>query len=239
MSVNPSRDDAGRDPGGPRIHELVKLEFEHVTSQFTANEEMGEKRVALFVSLTAGLGAAAVLAGDKLGPAQALSSSGIFIAVNVAWLLFGYLTFLRIVQRNVTTDRYKAQLRRLRRWFVAERDAGARVLLPYDPYGSPDPERAGLTFSGRHGGKGGYAELVALIDAAIGGGLAWQIAHLVLSIALRGHWLVHPLALLVGAAGALYTWSALARSAAALYEAARTARAAAAPGAPPGPSPPS
>jgi hypothetical protein len=113
MSVNPPRDDAGRDPGGPRIHELVKLEFEHVTSQFTANEEMGEKRVALFVSLTAGLGAAAVLAGDKLGPAQALSSSGIFIAVNVAWLLFGYLTFLRIVQRNVTTDRYKAQLRQL------------------------------------------------------------------------------------------------------------------------------
>jgi hypothetical protein len=204
-----------------RVHELMTLEYEHVSDQFVANEEMGEKRVALFVSLTAGLGAAAVLGGEKLGGDRLPALPGLLIAVNAAWLLFGYLTFVRIVQRNITTDRYKAQLRQLRRWFVGEDDEVARALLPYDPYGPPDAGRAGLQFSARRGGKGGYAELIALITAAIGGGLAWQVVHLVLALRLHDHWTVHPIALLVGVVAARHTWSRLARTATLMYEAAR------------------
>jgi len=177
MSDNAQNQGPAQSLRDKKLHELISAEYKYLTEQFIANEEMGEKRVALFVSLTAGLGAAAVLAREKLANGSSVSFPEVFVAVNVAWLLFGYLTFLRIIHRNVTTDKYKRQLRKLREWFVEEGDAAARVLIPYDPYGPPDKRRKGLTFCGTKGGNGGYAELVGLINSVIAGTLGWQVTH--------------------------------------------------------------
>jgi hypothetical protein len=55
-----------REQADVRVKELMAMEYEYLTQQFIANEEMGEKRVNLFLTLSAGLGAAALVAADKL-----------------------------------------------------------------------------------------------------------------------------------------------------------------------------
>lgn len=182
MTNGVSRERAPHSDRDKKLHELITLEYKYLTDQFIKNEEMGEKRVALFVSLTAGLGAAAVLVRENFGDNSPVSFPEMFIAITFAWFLFGYLTFLRIVHRNATTDKYKKQLRKLRSWFVREEDSDGRLLIPYDPFGPPDTERTGLTFRGGSGGKGGYAELVGLINLVIAGALAWQLVYYVLGV---------------------------------------------------------
>lgn len=156
--------------GDTRVCELMRMEYEYLTASFLANEEMGEKRIALFVTLTAGLGAAAGFAYEKMG-GQAFPE--LWLGVNLAWLLFGYLTLLRILKRNKTTDDHIHRLQVLRQWFVAPEDEAARRYLPFDPYGSWKPPREGLDFHG----NGGYAEVVAFVNSMIAGALGWQLAH--------------------------------------------------------------
>jgi len=151
---------------------FLNTEYDFLKEQFISNEEMGDKRVAMFVSLTAGLGAAAVLVNDKLADGATGGFRELFLAINALWLLFGYVTFLRVVHRNKVTDTLKDQMRRVRTGIVRESDAVTRSKLPYDPYGPADKPRAGLKLIG---GKGGYAELVALIIAALSGALAFQL----------------------------------------------------------------
>lgn len=202
-----------------RVQILITMDLKYLTDQFLRNEEMGEKRVALFVSLTAGLGAASLVARERL---PSVLYPELFITITVMWLLFGYLTFLRIVQRNITTDNYKKQLRKLRKWFVEEGDQRGRSVIPYDPYGPPDKGRTGLTFRGSQGGRGGYAELVALINCGISGALAWQIAHVVLSFAPvsvnKGGRGVDVLVLAIAAASATLIWFWLSSQAARAYK---------------------
>lgn len=155
-----------------RLDELMRMEFSNLTAQFQANEEMGERRVALLVTLTAGLGAAAAFAHEHLG---AKDLPELWLGVNAAWLLFGYLTLLRILQRNAVSDRYKLRLRELRKWFVDEGDTDGRRHLPFDPYGAEETHRAGLRFFAGSGGKGGYAELVAFVNSMTAGALGWQL----------------------------------------------------------------
>lgn len=188
----------GIDRRGARVDALMTLEHEHLSAQFMANEDMGEKRVSLFFSLTAGLGAAAILAWEKLGGNAPAVYAELFIAVTGVWLMFGYLTFLRIVRRNAITDKYKRQFRALRSWFVERADIVACSLLPYNPYGEPDRFHEGLSF---HGGSGGYAEFVGLINSVIAGALAWQLTHYSGSNRSMA-------ALLVAVAAALAVWMA-------------------------------
>jgi hypothetical protein len=191
-----------------KLGDLIAMEFEAITEQFVANEEMGEKRIGLFASLTAGLGAAAALILDKKEFSAASSSLWVhelFLVTTVAWLLFGYLTFRRIVTRNNVTDGYKEKLTRLRRWYVRGSEARDLPFLPYNPEEADEP-RKGLRFNA----KGGYAELTALINAAIVGALGWQLVQYAfalagssLEFAPRYHnWL----GLAVGVVGAALAW---------------------------------
>jgi len=196
-----------------RWNELVTIEYKYISDLFRANEEMGEKRVALFVSLSAGLGAAALVAKEVWRG----TFPGIFLAVNVAWLLFGYLTFLRVVHRNTVTDKYKRQLRNLRQWFVDEGDVKVLKLIPYDPYGPPDDQHPPLRF---FSGNGGYAELAGLINAIAAGAFGWQITHLALSPDLilfpdegTGNWV----ALAVATVFVIITWKLLSYQAFRIY----------------------
>jgi hypothetical protein len=198
--------------------DLLVLDYEYLTEQLIANEEMGEKRVGLFVSLTAGLGAAAVLVLEKFGDGGATSHHELFFVVNVAWLLFGYLTFSRIIHRNVTTDDIKRQLDCIRGWFVAESDSPTlRDHLPYDP-DKPFVHRTGLKF---FRGKGGYAELVALINAVLTGAVGWQAFHYLVGLPLvpKGDdAFVKALAIEVASIAAIVVWQWQSREAAKHYK---------------------
>jgi|SRR5216684_2759091 len=203
-----------------RLEALISREHEYLNHLFISNEEMGEKRVSLFLTLTTGIGAAAVLAGEKTGNAQGMSGFHmVFLAVTVVWFLFGYVTFIRVVRRNLVADKLKVQLCEIRKWYVGESDTAALVFLPYNPYaGKQDKEynfHTKLQFS-----RGGYAELVALIDSAIAFAFGWVFCVALLSAPLvhRGkQWWAEPCAALVGAILARFVWGFLDNTAQHIY----------------------
>lgn len=197
-----------------RTAELLKMEYQYLNNSFISNEDMGEKRVSLFMTLTAGLGAAVLVALDKLSdrsPPVAL----LLLAISLAWFVLGYLTLLRILHRNLATDRYKRQLSRLREWFVARDDADALAALPYPPY--RDDDQKGREF--RFGHRGGYAELVGFINALIAAAIGFQLTAFVLSLvtptvpAGAALWLEGTMAVL----GLLVAWRYQRRLAAKVY----------------------
>ena len=175
MSSDTSRGATRDGIGEPRFHELVHMEYDYLTTQFLKNEEMGEKRVGLLVTLTAGIGAAALLARDQGSADLSISVTGLFIVILAVWLSIAYLTLLRIIRRNAITDRLKSQLRQLRKWYVSEESPNRRY-LPYDPYKESDQRRGGLKLVSGHGG---YADLTALIVSLTAGALVWLLAHAV------------------------------------------------------------
>jgi hypothetical protein len=99
-------------------------------------------------------------------------------------VLFGLMTLRRIVQRNVTTARYKEGLRRIRAVLIQHEPTVASV------FAFP-PERTTVTRSkrgARYGfGAGGLLETTAALNAALAsiglGGVIWMLAeHLVASL---------------------------------------------------------
>lgn len=205
-------DNTNPEPAQSGFDELIRMEYEYLTRQFMSNEEMGEKRVGLLVTLTAGIGAALLLANGSDSPGLPVPASLLFIVITVLWLFVAYLTFLRIVHRNVVTDRLKIQLRRLRSSLVAEGDS-RRQYLPYDPYGPKPGLHSGLSLVS---GNGGYAELTAFVVSVTTGALAWQIDALAGLGATRdgpndpGALISAAIAILV-AVGVWYALAALAR----------------------------
>ncbi|RPI57430.1 MAG: hypothetical protein EHM55_01845 [Acidobacteria bacterium] len=154
--------------------EFLLHEYDHLGQSLLANEENGEKRVTFFLTLCGAVGAAVgFLVGDgALEPSDRLL---VVISLLVLFML-GYVTFLRVVVRNASSDRYKNQLARLRQRFL-HGEADARIaFLPFHPY---ELTRRKRRTSFWRLGKGGWAETMALVESLIGGGViafvAWTI----------------------------------------------------------------
>lgn len=93
---------------------LFLAEYEQYSEAFWRNEEGGERRVTFFTTLTTALVTAIVaLRTSELHIPTAEISLIAYVALSSA-LLFGLVTFLRILQRDRVTDEYKAVLRYLR-----------------------------------------------------------------------------------------------------------------------------
>ena len=93
---------------------LLLAEYEQYSESFWRNEEAGERRVTFFATLTTALITAIVALRTselKIPKAELVLISS---AAAVCVLLFGLVTFLRILQRDRVTDEYKAVLRYLR-----------------------------------------------------------------------------------------------------------------------------
>lgn len=166
---------------------LIDNEYEYLTHQFISNEEMGDKRVSLFLTLTTGIGAAAVLAGEKPSGQGVPGFPLVFLAVTAVWFLFGYVTFIRVVRRNLTTDKLKAQMCEIRKWYVDETDTAGLKFLPYNPY-AEDIEKENCPHRELRFMCGGYAELVALIDSAVAFAFGWELCVIVLNASCVGLW---------------------------------------------------
>jgi len=85
---------------------LLLAEYKHYSASFWKNEEVGEKRVNLFITLTTAVIAGIVAlvtsshaANVEFLPIASVALSGLF--------LFGLVTFFRILQRNRVTDEFK------------------------------------------------------------------------------------------------------------------------------------
>jgi len=135
---------------------LLLAEYQYFTEAFWKNEEIGEKRVEFFITLTtaiiAGIVALITRTGTELsaGSVRQIATGALSAA-----LLFGLVTFLRMLQRNHVTDEFKDILD-----YIRERLKNRSTNLA--GYKLPFRSRKRLL-------RGGLAETVALMNSIIVG----------------------------------------------------------------------
>lgn len=166
-----------------KMHVLITQEYSDLATSLRSNEELGERRLDAYLTLTAAITAAIGLASNRFeGNADPLIAVATVAALLM--LLFGFMTLRRIVERNVTTSTFKNGLRRIRAVLVQSQPEVASILaFP------PEKEPVIRTKPGaRFGiGAGGLLETVAALNAALAGvasgGAVWLgTAHLPLSL---------------------------------------------------------
>jgi 8-oxo-dGTP pyrophosphatase MutT (NUDIX family) len=153
------------------IRELLLAEYEHTAESLLRNEEDGEKRVTFFMTLTGGAGTVLAFA---LGPKAELGPQTIHplvVGTILVVLAVGHLTFLRVVTRNLASDRYKAALNRIRRYFLQGPQDSRFVFLPFDPFKREGRARP----SWKSLGRGGWLETVALVQSFVAGALGAMV----------------------------------------------------------------
>jgi hypothetical protein len=162
-------DPAGVRPDEEAFNALVLAEYQHLGESFLRNEEDGEKRATFLFTLAGGAGAVlAFLIGDdvRIQPwtidPLVISSLAIIAAV-------GYLTFVRVIRRNVATDRYKRGLNRIRRSFLSSKDDRRVDYFEFNPFNDPKRRAASLI------GRGGWLETVMHVECLVLGALAAMI----------------------------------------------------------------
>src|SRR5215475_4311010 len=104
-------------PSGERdekFEEFLIAEHEQLSEAFLRNEEDGEKRVTFLITLAGGAGAVlAFLHEDERWRGDLFVSFGL-----AALLILGFVTYLRVINRNLAADSYLDGLNRVRRYFL-------------------------------------------------------------------------------------------------------------------------
>jgi len=196
--------------GDPSFRGFLLHELAHAEESLIKSEEDGERRVTMFVTLAAGVGAVlAFVTGKDAGYSPQDIAAPVVLAL-AALIVLGYFMLLRVVTRNQASDNYKVRLNNLRRWFVPSAADPRRAWLPFDPFTQKPRKR----LSAWGPGSGGWLETLILVEAFLGGGFA---AALVPS----PDWLQEGLVAVLGAA---LTWMLMTDRARTLVNKARAAQ---------------
>jgi putative (di)nucleoside polyphosphate hydrolase len=141
--------------------DFLKLEYGNLTQALINNEELGERRLTIFVGLigaaTAGVGLAAETLKDD--PQVLL---GAIAALTGGLLLLGLATLRRVMERNLSSTAFLNGIGLVRAAFIA-RSPAAVALFPYVPDLPPRPRSK----QGWGMGKAGLLETVALANCAL------------------------------------------------------------------------
>ncbi len=132
---------------------LLLAEYKHFSDSFWKNEEVGERRVNFFVTLSAAVFAGIVALIETAGGFNEGIKKTTTLAL-VGLLLFGVITFIRILRRNQVTDEYKKITEYLRKQMKLRSSNLSDYELP-------------LLSSKRKMHLGGLAESVALMNSFI------------------------------------------------------------------------
>jgi len=170
-----------RSQGEPRlgafVHDYLLHEFDHIAESLQQNEESGEKRVQFFIAVLTGvfgiLGLAFKREQTEFVDAMAKAWLAIVVCL-VVLFLFGMSTFLRLIERNLASDRYKFALRAIRRRFLSVDDAQRHPTAFFDPYTEMRPRSIWPV-------KGGWLDTVALLNSLIFGALTWVLGTRLIS----------------------------------------------------------
>lgn len=173
----------------PQPHSVSFLlaEYQSHKDEFQRSEQIGETRVHFFITVTtAVLGALAIRdegiwLGDKVDP--------IFFYALGALLLFGVVTLMRLIRRNLVSHEHLRAIGRIRSYFA--KDAEISQHLYYEPRDDRPYRKKdwGQVFSL---GTGGLVETVSLVNSLI---VAALCALLLVS---RSRWIIVGLFGLVG-----------------------------------------
>ena len=146
---------------------FMLAEYNRHSGEFKWSEELGEKRVNFFITfVTAVIGALVALGVFLLDEGRSLFLFYILCPISSFFiLLFGYVTLVRIVRRNLASHIELRAMGRIRRYFV-DRDP---PILQYVYYGPRDdsPKRKKNWNDIMSFGSGGLAETVALINSLV------------------------------------------------------------------------
>lgn len=113
-------------------NDFLMAEYRAFTESFWKNEEVGEKRVDFFITLTTAVLAAVVtLISSDLSSLDPDGERRIATAALLGTLLFGLLFFVRILHRNRVTDEYKGILNYLRKRMTSDVQELADYELPF------------------------------------------------------------------------------------------------------------
>jgi hypothetical protein len=144
--------------------DFLLAEYQSHRDAFWHNEELGERRVDFFITLTTAVTAALAIrekgilaSGSKVDP--------IFFYGLGAVLLFGFVTLVRIVRRNLVGHEHLRAIGRIRRYF-ADRDPQILRHLYYKPY-DDRPQRGKGWNELFSMGTGGLVETVSLVNSLI------------------------------------------------------------------------
>lgn len=151
----------------PDFKDLLLAEYGHLADSLLRNEEDGGKRAAFFMTLTGVTGAALTFIQGRDSKVDPNAMSPLVAGALAVLLVFGYLTFLRVIRRNLASDRYKHALNRIRRFFVSDPNDPRCGFLAFDPF--VREKRALPTWKSL--GCGGWLQTVAVIEAMIAGAM--------------------------------------------------------------------
>ena len=145
------------------FEKLLLEEYNHMAESFLKNEELGERRVDFFITLTAAVPVALIaILKNEIG-LQDGKVYLIFFGGFTALLLFGIITLVRMTHRNIETDKFLNAVARIRQYFVKQNDEEKLLYLYFDPYEEHHHEREKIF----NFGKGGLVEMVACINSLI------------------------------------------------------------------------
>lgn len=137
-------------------HHLLLAEYAHFSESFWKNEEMGEKRVNFFITLStailAGIVALFTADPDDIQPAVIRELASGALAIN---LLIGIVTLVRILWRNKVTEEFKNIVDYLRQEMLQRSVALENYALPF------------IEKKKRWKFRGGLAEVIALMNSII------------------------------------------------------------------------
>jgi len=144
--------------------DFLLAEYRSHLDSFWRSEELGERRVNFFITLTT-----AVLAALAIREKGILVSGGkvdlIFFYGLGVLLLFGVVTLARIIRRNLVSHEYLRAVGRIRRYFT-DKDQQILRHLYYGPY-DDRPQRQKEWHQIFSLGTGGLVETVALVNGLI------------------------------------------------------------------------
>ena len=167
--------------GAPDFEQLLLNEYSYISGCFVDNEELGERRVQLYISLSTAILTALAAIGGGIPFLGVEADPKLFLIGSIVLLLFGIVTLNRIINRNIVTDRYCRNLDVIRRYFVSPGDERIQY-LPFNPYGKPKARRIDKgwnpLFSLR---KGGLLETVVLWNSLIFAAFAISLSVLAFS----------------------------------------------------------
>ncbi len=168
---NPEMDDTPLVSDESRLDDqqwaLLLSTYENRQALLTENEELGERRLQVLLTVASASGVAVGLVADRMG-GEALLAVG--ASVSGLLMVLGVLTNMRVAQRDCTTSGLKLHLYRLRR-FVASDNEGLVAALPYMNDAAPQM-RARPWYPSR----GGLVEFVGVLTAIFGGIAAFSSA---------------------------------------------------------------
>ncbi len=133
---------------------LLLAEYQHFSDSSWRNEEIGEKRVEFFITLTTAIlaGIVALVTSDHANLSYA-DIRQIATAALSGTLLFGLVTFMRMLHRNRVTDEYRGIVDYLRKQLKERSSTLAEYKIPLESH--------------KRLLRGGLAETIALMNSMV------------------------------------------------------------------------